>query len=34
MRSALLIAVMSIVTILLRSLPFWVFRDRTPRYIS
>ncbi len=34
MRPALLVAVMSIVTILLRFLPFWVFRGWTPAYIS
>ncbi len=34
MKSALLIAVMSLVTILLRSLPFLVFRKKTPKYIS
>ena len=34
MRPALLVAVMSIVTILLRFLPFWVFRGRTPAYIA
>ena len=34
MRSAVLIAVMAIVTILLRFLPFIVFRKNTPAYIS
>ena len=34
MRAAVLIAVMSVVTILLRFLPFLVFRKKTPRYIS
>ena len=34
MRSAVLIAVMAGVTILLRALPFLVFRKRTPAYIS
>ena len=34
MKSALLIAVMSIVTLLLRALPFAVFRKQTPPYIS
>ena len=34
MKSALLIAVMSVMTILLRFLPFLVFRNRTPAYIS
>ena len=34
MRSALLIATMSVVTILLRALPFVAFRKKTPPYIS
>ena len=34
MKPALLIAVMSLVTVLLRFLPFLVFRKRTPPYIS
>lgn len=34
MRSAVLIATMSVVTILLRALPFVVFRKKTPPYIS
>ncbi len=34
MKSALLIAVMSVMTILLRFLPFLAFRNRTPAYIS
>lgn len=34
MRSFLLIAVMAVVTILLRFLPFLVFRKQVPRYIS
>ncbi len=34
MKSAALIATMSIVTILLRFLPFVVFRKHTPEYIS
>ena len=34
MRSAVLIAVMAVVTMLLRFLPFLVFRRRTPAYIS
>ena len=34
MRSAELIATMSAVTILLRALPFVVFRKKTPPYIS
>lgn len=34
MRSAILIAVMSLVTVLIRFLPFLVFRKKTPKYIS
>jgi len=34
MKSALLIAVMSIVTVGLRFLPFTIFRKRTPEYVS
>ena len=34
MKSAILIAVMSAVTILIRFLPFLVFRKQTPKYIS
>lgn len=34
MKSALLIAVMSAVTLLLRALPFLVFKKQTPPYIS
>ena len=34
MRSAILIAVMSLVTVLIRFLPFFVFRKKTPKYIS
>ena len=34
MNTAVLIAVMSLVTILLRFLPFLVFRENTPPYIS
>ena len=34
MKSAALIAVMSIVTILLRALPFLVFRRQTPNYVT
>lgn len=34
MKSALLIAVMSIVTILIRFLPFFILRDHTPKYVS
>lgn len=32
--SAILVAVMSLVTILLRSLPFLVFRKKVPAYIT
>ena len=34
MKTAGLIAVMSVVTILIRFLPFLVFRKQTPKYIS
>ena len=34
MKSAVLIASMSIVTIMLRALPFLVFKRQTPKYIS
>lgn len=34
MMSAVLIAVMAIVTFLTRALPFLVFREKTPKYIS
>lgn len=34
MKSAILIAVMAVVTIMLRCLPFLVFRKQTPKYIS
>lgn len=34
MKSAVLVAVMAIVTMLTRFLPFLVFRKKTPRYIS
>ncbi|MCR4892346.1 MAG: AzlD domain-containing protein [Lachnospiraceae bacterium] len=34
MNAAILVAVMSVVTILLRALPFVVFRNRTPQYVS
>lgn len=34
MKTAALIAVMSIVTIMIRFLPFVVFRNETPKYIS
>ena len=34
MNSAFLVASMAIVTMLLRSLPFLVFRRKTPKYIS
>ena len=34
MKSVLLVLVMSIVTILLRALPFFIFKKQTPKYIS
>ena len=34
MKSVVLIITMSVVTILLRTLPFLVFRNHTPKYIS
>ena len=34
MKSALLVAVMAIVTVLLCALPFLLFRKQTPKYIS
>ncbi len=34
MKSVVLIITMSLVTILLRTLPFLVFRNHTPKYIS
>ena len=34
MKSAALIATMSIVTIMIRFIPFLVFRKSTPKYIS
>ena len=34
MRSGILIAVMAIVTMLLRFLPFWMFQKSTPKYIA
>lgn len=34
MRAAVLVAVMALVTMALRFLPFWVFRKRTPPYIA
>ena len=34
MRSAVLIAIMSVVTMALRFLPFLIFRKQTPKYIS
>ena len=34
MKTALLVAVMAVVTMLLRFLPFWVFHEKTPPYIS
>jgi len=34
MKSGVLVAAMAAVTILLRFLPFWVFRGKTPAYIA
>ena len=34
MNAAILVAVMALVTILLRALPFLVFRQRSPAYIT
>ncbi len=34
MNAAILVAAMSLVTILLRFLPFLIFRDQTPDYIA
>ena len=34
MRAALLVSIMSLATILLRFLPFMVFRGRTPAYVA
>ena len=34
MKTAVLIAVMALVTVLLRALPFMVFQKNTPRYVS
>ena len=34
MKSVVLIITMSVVTVLLRTLPFLVFRNHTPKYIS
>ena len=34
MWAAVLVAVMAAVTMLLRFLPFWVFREHTPAYIA
>ena len=34
MNAAILVAAMALVTILLRFLPFLIFRDQTPAYIS
>ena len=34
MRAAVLVAVMALGTMLLRFLPFWVFRSRVPAYIA
>ena len=34
MRSGILVAVMAVVTILLRFLPFWIFKNKIPGYIT
>lgn len=34
MRSGILVAIMAIVTMMLRFIPFWAFRKKTPEYIS
>ena len=34
MKSAVLVAVMAAVTVLLRFLPFLIFRERTPKYVT
>lgn len=34
MRAALLIAIMAVVTVMIRFLPFIVFKNKTPKYIS
>ena len=34
MRSGILVAVMASVTIFLRALPFWIFKNKTPEYIT
>ncbi len=34
MSSGILVAVMAAVTMLLRFLPFWVFRGKTPAYVT
>lgn len=34
MNSAILVAAMSVTTILLRALPFFVFRKKTPAYVA
>ena len=34
MRSEMLVAAMAAVTVVLRFLPFWVFRKKTPAYIT
>ena len=34
MNSIVLISIMAIMTVLIRSLPFLVFRQKTPKYIS
>ena len=34
MKSGILVAAMAVVTILLRFLPFWIFKGKTPAYIT
>lgn len=34
MKASILIATMSVITIFLRSLPFLIFKKKTPKYIS
>ncbi len=33
MKSGILVAVMAVVTIMLRFLPFWIFKNRIPEYV-
>ena len=34
MQTGILVAAMAAVTVLLRALPFWIFRGKTPAYIT